>query len=41
MPIDFHSEKNRLSYTTRQANASWKEAIEQIVDVQGKEHNNG
>jgi ubiquinone/menaquinone biosynthesis C-methylase UbiE len=36
MPIDFHSHKNRLSYTTRRANLSWKEAIEQIVDVQGK-----
>lgn len=36
MPIDFHAERNRYTYTTRQADASWRAAINGIVDVRGK-----
>src|SRR5260370_4018822 len=36
MPIDFHAENNRFSYTTRQADPSWVTAIKSIVDVRGK-----
>lgn len=36
MPIDFHAEGNRYTYTTRQADASWRAAISRIVDVRGK-----
>ena len=35
MPIDFHAESNRFSYT-RQADPSWVTAIKGIVDVRGK-----
>ena len=36
MPIDFHAERNRHTYTTRQADTSWVAAIEKIVDWEGK-----
>jgi ubiquinone/menaquinone biosynthesis C-methylase UbiE len=36
MPIDFHAERNRYTYTTRQADASWIAAINGIVNVRGK-----
>jgi ubiquinone/menaquinone biosynthesis C-methylase UbiE len=36
MPIDFHSEKNRLSYTTRTADASWMGTMQSLLDVTGK-----
>ncbi len=36
MPIDFHAESNRFSYTTRQADPSWVAAIKSIADVRGK-----
>jgi hypothetical protein len=35
MPIDFHAESNRFSYTTRQADPSWIAAIQSIVDLVG------
>jgi ubiquinone/menaquinone biosynthesis C-methylase UbiE len=37
MPIDFHDEKNRHSYTMRQADSSWVNAIRDIVDVKDKQ----
>jgi ubiquinone/menaquinone biosynthesis C-methylase UbiE len=36
MAIDFHSTKNRSTYTGRQADAGWVEAIRRIVDPAGK-----
>ncbi len=36
MPIDFHASENRLSYASRQADSSWKTAIQDIVVVTGK-----
>jgi 2-polyprenyl-3-methyl-5-hydroxy-6-metoxy-1,4-benzoquinol methylase len=36
MPIDFHDQNNRTSYTTRQANQTWRETIRDIVDLNGK-----
>jgi ubiquinone/menaquinone biosynthesis C-methylase UbiE len=36
MPIDFHSQNNRTSYTKRQADQSWCAAIRDVVDVRGK-----
>jgi ubiquinone/menaquinone biosynthesis C-methylase UbiE len=36
MAIDFHSRRNRSSYTGRQADAGWVEAIRRIVDPAGK-----
>lgn len=36
MAIDFHSRRNRSTYTGRQADASWVEAIRRIVDPAGK-----
>lgn len=36
MAIDFHSRRNRNTYTGRQANAGWVEAIRAIVDPAGK-----
>ncbi len=36
MPIDFHAERNRYTYTTRQADALWIAAINGIVDVRVK-----
>jgi ubiquinone/menaquinone biosynthesis C-methylase UbiE len=37
MPINFHDEKNRFSYTMRQADSSWVNAIRDIVDVKDKQ----
>lgn len=37
MPIDFHDEKNRFTYASREADESWVNFIESIVDVKGKE----
>jgi ubiquinone/menaquinone biosynthesis C-methylase UbiE len=37
MPIDFHSEQNRLTYTTRIADLSWLELMKENIDVLGKE----
>lgn len=37
MPIDFHSQDNRFSYTARQADSSWRTAISEIVDVRSKQ----
>ncbi|MFC0559196.1 class I SAM-dependent methyltransferase [Halalkalibacter alkalisediminis] len=34
MGIDFHSEKNRITYTTRKADNSWVEAIKNIVPIE-------
>jgi len=31
--IDFHSEKNRITYTTRKADNSWVEAIKNLVPI--------
>ncbi|MFG6115558.1 class I SAM-dependent methyltransferase [Halobacillus sp. MO56] len=31
MGIDFHSKKNRFTYTTRTADSSWKKTIKQLV----------
>lgn len=36
VPINFHSESNRNSYTTREADQSWCAAIRDIIDVRGK-----
>lgn len=36
MPIDFHSEENRFSYTTRRADPSWLQTVQSIIDVAGK-----
>ncbi|MFC9712414.1 class I SAM-dependent methyltransferase [Paenibacillus sp. NPDC056933] len=36
MPIDFHDEQNRFTYTTRSANDSWISMIQENVDVFGK-----
>jgi ubiquinone/menaquinone biosynthesis C-methylase UbiE len=36
MPIDFHAPENRLSYASRTADASWRTAISDIIDVRGK-----
>lgn len=35
MPIDFHSTLNAHTYTGRQADPSWTEAITQLVDPHG------
>jgi ubiquinone/menaquinone biosynthesis C-methylase UbiE len=37
MPIDFHADNNRFSYAARQADASWIAAIQEIIDVRGKQ----
>lgn len=36
MPIDFHDEQNRMTYTTRTADASWVALLKENVDVTGK-----
>ena len=36
MAIDFHSRRNRSTYTGRQADADWVEAIRRIVDPVAK-----
>ena len=36
MPIDFHAEKNRESYALREADQSWREAIQELVNVAGR-----
>ena len=36
MPIDFHDEKNRHSYAQREADRSWREAIQELVHVTGR-----
>ncbi|MBM3222839.1 MAG: class I SAM-dependent methyltransferase [Candidatus Tectomicrobia bacterium] len=36
MPIDFHAEANRYTYTTRTADESWQQAILALVMPQGK-----
>jgi ubiquinone/menaquinone biosynthesis C-methylase UbiE len=36
MPIDFHDEKNRESYALREADRSWREAIQQLVNISGR-----
>jgi ubiquinone/menaquinone biosynthesis C-methylase UbiE len=37
MPIDFHAQQNRLTYTTRAADESWRALIQAHVDLTGKE----
>jgi ubiquinone/menaquinone biosynthesis C-methylase UbiE len=36
MPIDFHNKNNRSSYTTRLADQSWREVIQDITELIGK-----
>ncbi|MFD0692472.1 class I SAM-dependent methyltransferase [Paenibacillus sp. GCM10027628] len=36
MTIDFHDANNRMTYTTREADASWLACLQQFVDVTGK-----
>ncbi|ALC81709.1 MULTISPECIES: class I SAM-dependent methyltransferase [Bacillus] len=36
MPIDFHNEKNRFTYSKRLANSTWINKIREIYDVKGK-----
>lgn len=36
MPIDFHAETNRTTYATREADATWQQAMTSIVDPRGK-----
>jgi ubiquinone/menaquinone biosynthesis C-methylase UbiE len=35
VPIDFHDTANRSTYSGRQADASWREAVRQLVDPTG------
>ena len=35
MPIDFHDTANRSTYSGRQADASWREAVGELVDPEG------
>ncbi len=35
MPIDFHEKRNRQSYALREADRSWREAIQELVNVSG------
>lgn len=35
MPIDFHAESNRRTYSGRQADASWRTAVRELVDPSG------
>src|SRR5579884_1774981 len=35
MPIDFHEKRNRQSYALREADRSWREAIQEMVNVSG------
>ena len=37
MPIDFHAADNRYTYAQRQVDSAWKELIQSIVAVQGKQ----
>jgi ubiquinone/menaquinone biosynthesis C-methylase UbiE len=37
MPINFHDERNRMTYTTRTADESWLALINENTDVSGKE----
>jgi ubiquinone/menaquinone biosynthesis C-methylase UbiE len=37
MPIDFHAPDNRYTYAQRQVDSAWKELIQSIVAVQGKQ----
>ncbi|SHM63371.1 class I SAM-dependent methyltransferase [Gracilibacillus kekensis] len=37
MGIDFHSKKNRITYTTREADSSWREAIKALVPIENIE----
>jgi ubiquinone/menaquinone biosynthesis C-methylase UbiE len=37
MPIDFHAAENRYTYAQRQVDSAWKQMIQSIVDVQGKQ----
>ncbi|MBP1988660.1 class I SAM-dependent methyltransferase [Paenibacillus eucommiae] len=37
MPINFHDEQNRLTYTTRTADESWLTRIKEVIDVSNKE----
>ncbi|MGH8063831.1 MAG: hypothetical protein ACRERE_01075 [Candidatus Entotheonellia bacterium] len=36
MPIDFHAETNRHTYTTREAHPTWLQTITAITDPHGK-----
>ena len=35
MPIDFHDKRNRQSYALREADRSWREAIQEMANVSG------
>ena len=35
MPIDFHDSANRSTYSGRQADASWREAVGELIDPEG------
>lgn len=37
MPIDFHAEQNRMTYTKRTADPTWIATFTQLVDVSGRE----
>src|SRR5690349_2291471 len=37
MPIDFHAAENRYTYAHRQVDLAWKEMVQDIVVVQGKQ----
>jgi ubiquinone/menaquinone biosynthesis C-methylase UbiE len=37
MPIDFHAAENRYTYAQRQVDSAWKEMIQSIVEVEGKQ----
>lgn len=36
MPINFHDTNNKYTYSSREANTSWREMIQNIIDVKGK-----
>jgi 2-polyprenyl-3-methyl-5-hydroxy-6-metoxy-1,4-benzoquinol methylase len=37
MPIDFHSAQNRYTYASREADPAWRQAISEIVAMEGKD----
>ena len=37
MPIDFHAAENRYTYARRQVDSAWKEMVQDMVAVQGKQ----
>ena len=36
MPIDFHTQENKNTYTTRTADLAWREMVRRLIDLNGK-----